>query len=396
MADVITEVTNVSWFGRLKNAVVGVLVGGVLLLVGMGVLFWNEGRAVKTAAGLAEGEKACISVPADSLDPANNGKLIHFTANATTDARLADPQFAIKPDEPVLRLKRDVEMYQWKEHRKSKKKSTTYTYSKEWADHVINSGSFHDKSGHQNPSRMPWPSEIFDASPIKAGPFTLSHALVEQINNYENIVVPPNTGVEADPAVAGLKVSGNGYYKGNDPSSPQVGDVRIEFSVCRPGPVSVIAVQAAGGALGQFTARAGATILDLRTETLTAAQQFEKLRSEAALMTWLIRLGGFLAISIGFALFLRPLAVLAEVIPFIGTLVEGGTILVAGIVGAALSVIVIGVAWLYYRPLLSLGLFAGAAVAVYSIRHLRGGKRKPSAPRQVPPIPPPPPPIPVR
>ena len=399
MSDRITEITNQSWFGRIKNAVVGVLIGGVLLLVGIGVLFWNEGEAVRTATGLAEGEKVCISVAADSIDPANDGKLIQFSAPTATDQSLSDPQFALHPSESILKLKRTVEMYQWKERKESKTKKkvgggetteTTYHYDKAWSDRLINSSSFHSPGGHSNPTAMPFPSHTVSASPITAGAFTLSTALVDQIDNFEPLPIPDSTAIEPDPALAGLKVVNGIYYKGADPGTPQIGDVKVHFAVCRPGPVSIIAAQAAGGQLSPFSTRSGFPILDLRIGTFTATEQFAILQRENTIRTWILRLAGFLAITIGLALFLRPLAVLADVVPFIGSLVQGGTVLVAGLLGAALSVGIIGLAWLYYRPVLSIGLFAAAGVAIFGIRHLR---KRPQPVRQVAPVPPP---IPIR
>ena len=44
MSDTFTEVTSQSWFGRIGGAIKGILIGFILLIVGVGLLFWNEGR----------------------------------------------------------------------------------------------------------------------------------------------------------------------------------------------------------------------------------------------------------------------------------------------------------------------------------------------------------------
>ena len=68
MSNSFTETTSVSWFGRLRNSVGGVVIG-LLLIIGMVVLlFWNEGRAVTTARSLAEGAGAVVSVGADAVE----------------------------------------------------------------------------------------------------------------------------------------------------------------------------------------------------------------------------------------------------------------------------------------------------------------------------------------
>ena len=48
----IREVTNVSWFGRLKRSVGGLLFGLLLVLLMIVLLFGNAGRAVQTARSL--------------------------------------------------------------------------------------------------------------------------------------------------------------------------------------------------------------------------------------------------------------------------------------------------------------------------------------------------------
>ena len=63
MSDSFTETTSESWGSRLMSAIGGVLVGIVLFLVSFPLLFWNEGRAVRTAQSLEEGASNVVSVP---------------------------------------------------------------------------------------------------------------------------------------------------------------------------------------------------------------------------------------------------------------------------------------------------------------------------------------------
>ena len=65
MSDSFEEVTSESWFGRLGNAIKGVLLGIILFVASFPLLWWNEGRAVKTAKGLVELGGAVIPVAAD-------------------------------------------------------------------------------------------------------------------------------------------------------------------------------------------------------------------------------------------------------------------------------------------------------------------------------------------
>lgn len=74
----------------------------------------------------AESQTLEIADPYAALDPANDGKLIHFTANITNGGDgLADPTFGISPGPDALRLWRDAEMYQWVERSQTSSKKTT-------------------------------------------------------------------------------------------------------------------------------------------------------------------------------------------------------------------------------------------------------------------------------
>lgn len=83
---------------------------------------------------------------------------------------------------------------------------------------------------------------------------------------------------------------------------------------------------------------------------------FENALQGNALVTWLLRLGGLLLAIVGFRLILRIASIIADVVPFFGNIVAAGTGLVATLLGACLATLVAGVAWIYYRPLVGLGL----------------------------------------
>ena len=152
--DSFTEVSSQSWFSRIGGAIKGVLIGLILFVIAFPLLFWNEGRSVKRYKTLEEGGGAVISVTAEAVDPANDGKLVHMTGEAVTDVTLTDPEFGISAN--ALKFKRIVEMYQWEEstEKETKKKvgggtetKTTYSYSKTWSSSVIQSDSFKKPEG---------------------------------------------------------------------------------------------------------------------------------------------------------------------------------------------------------------------------------------------------------
>ena len=93
MSDSFTEVTNTSWFSRIKSALSGVLIGLGLVLAAIVALFWNEGRAVKTAISLTEGAGLVQTIDPTSLSKEYNGKLVHFTGKLSPSGAPNDVLF---------------------------------------------------------------------------------------------------------------------------------------------------------------------------------------------------------------------------------------------------------------------------------------------------------------
>lgn len=398
MADEFSEITQQSWFGRIGDSIKGVLVGLILLAIGCVLLFWNEGRAIKTAKGLVEGAKAVITVKTDAIGPENDGKLIHFTATAQTTQHLEDPEFAIFPQEYILKLNRNVQMYQWAEKIDTKTtknvggSETTekkYTYSKGWSDKLIESSSFKYPADHQNPQRMPFESKTLVADPIKAGAFTLSADLTAKIATYQPLPVTTqpdlalagperasaNTPTPTATSPARFKVVDNGYYVGANPATPQIGDAKVTFTIIKPGPVSVIAKQVSGQ-LAPYLTKTGTTILDLRPGTLAAADMFTQLQNENSLLTWILRAVGFILIWIGLMSILKPLVVVADVIPLLGDLLGMGLGIATGIAAASLSILVISIGWIIYRPVLGIALLAAAIAAMVMLKSAGKSRRQ--------------------
>jgi hypothetical protein len=372
MADSFSVTTEQSWFSRLFNSIKSVLFGLVLFVVAFPLLFWNEGRAVRTARSLDEGASSVVSVPADQVNAANEGKLVYVTGQATTTETLSDPEFHVSA--PAIKLERRVEMYQWKEAKKSETRNklgggtetvTTYSYAKVWSQPLIDSGAFKDPSGHQNPRSIPAKSLTWTAKQVTLGAFTLSAALVEKLDKSEDLSVEEGSE-DALPAALKkrAKLEQGGYYLGEDSAAPAIGDAKVTFHVVKPATVSIVAKQIAS-TFEEYQAKAGDSILLLTYGTVSADSMFKAAQDANALLTWILRAVGFFIMALGLFLIFNPLVVLASVIPFLGSILGGGAALFAGVIAASLSLVTIALAWVTYRPLLGISLLvvAGAAAA---------------------------------
>ena len=377
----VTETTTESWGSRLGGSIKGVLVGLALFVAGFPVLFWNEGNSVKTAKAIDEGEGACISVESNAkVDAEYEGKLVHLSGKAATQDVLSDGVFGVSAT--AIMLKRKVEMYQWIEesHTTEKKKvggsvekTTTYTYKKDWSSNAISSSNFKE-SGHDNPGAIEFPEEEQYASSVSFGAFKLSEKQIRKIGSSQGFVIT-NGFVCALPRV---QIAGNTIYvpnaetRGNAlnnrdvATQTRIGDMRVTFSVIYPHDISLIAKQK-GDSFIDYTAKNGKKLNYLTDGTEDAVAMFATARSNNAIMTWLVRLAGFLMMFFGLSMVFKPLSVLADVLPILGDIVGMGMGLVAGLISLVCAFVTIAIAWIFYRPVLGIILLALAGFCAWKL-----------------------------
>lgn len=365
MSDTFREVTTRSWFSRVGGSIGGMLFGLILLLVGIVLLFWNEGRAVQTAKSLAEGAGVVVSVDAAAVDPANEGRLVHTTGTVATSETLADPTFGISAK--GIRLSRDVEMYQWKESSESETKKklgggeetvTTYTYSRDWSSEPINSGAFKQPGGHQNPA-MSIRSRDFRLASARMGAFNLDAGVLDQVDDAEALPLGSEAADKARASLGTARPVGivDGRIHVGDAASPVVGDYRIGYQLVPLGEISVIGRQSGGG-FAPYQTKAGDRLLMVDSGNVPAEGMFAEAVTGNTILTWILRAVGLLLIAIAFGLLLAPLGVVADVIPMLGSLVRLGTGLAAFVAAILVGAVVIAIAWFWYRPVLSLIVLA--------------------------------------
>ena len=116
-SDEVVETTTNTWFEKIIDGIKGIFFGLILVIASGFAIFWNEGRSAETLEGLAEGAKIVISISADKIDAANEGKLVHVAAATSTSQPLKDLDLGFVFE--GLKLSRTVEMYQWKETTKT-------------------------------------------------------------------------------------------------------------------------------------------------------------------------------------------------------------------------------------------------------------------------------------
>jgi hypothetical protein len=202
--------------------------------------------------------------------------------------------------------------------------------------------------------------ETQEAKTVTVGAFQLPPSLVKKITKEEKLPASDSDAGKPAKLPEGFKVSSGYFFKG-DPTTPAIGDLRVEFFAVKPLTVSLIARQVKS-TFEPYPAQAGGTIEMLKEGTASAQAMFEQAEAENVMMTWILRLVGFIAMAAGIFLFFKPLVVLADVIPIVGDLLGAGIGIFAVLVALPLSVITIAIGWVFYRPVLGIALLAGAVV----------------------------------
>ena len=361
---------------RIGNSFKGILGGLVAIIIGVVLLWWNEGNNVRNLKTTAEMDKSYIDVDSSTINPSNEGKLVATYGKIANEQELVDDTFGITIKTPLM--KRIVEVYQWKEESSEDEDGdTTYSYTKEWSNELIDSGSF-NKSGHDNPTQKLYEDKYYKSTDVKVGAFSLSSDQINMLSTdgvYNTFSEDKISGLE-------LSISGNYITNSKDLSKPEIGDVRISFVYNNSTDVSILAVQR-GNTFVDFVSSAGKTVNRVMDGQHSGAEMINVIKQENKMIKWILRVAGVLICVIGFATILKPISAITSYVPILGSLVGAAVGLVSFVLGLGLSLIVIAIAWIRFRPLLGIGLLA-VVVALVVLLVLRGKKEKPAINNQVP------------
>jgi hypothetical protein len=408
------EIKTESYGRRVGGSFKGMLFAIVLCIAGTYLLWWNEGRTVRSGDTIAEARLAAVEMADISkADSSFSGKLVHATGRADTKDVLKDAVFGIETN--AIRLERSVEYYQWVEKSKSEEKEklgggketiTTYYYEKEWANNPVNSEKFKDPDSHRRNKnfvvseikeeriyasnvtfgvyRLPdfIRDSIVGASPVDVKiPQIEKEALNRQIaaslqangtggDLIYNILANQLTGTDD----GFVHVNGGTVYLGANPSNPAIGDTRVSFSHVLPAEISILAV-VRNDTFEQFAASNGNKFSKISMGSVSAESMFGAAEKSNAMMAWILRVVGIIIVGGGIRTFLAPLAVLGSVVPVLGHILGAGAGFVAFLIGTAWSLVVIAIAWLRFRPLIGGGMLAAAAV-IFVLLFIKGHGRR--------------------
>jgi len=381
----------ISWWSRLKQSFVGFLFSFVLVIGALLLLAWNEHRTLKNFKGLEAAGKTVVVTAAERVDPSLDGKLVYVSGEISSQQSARDPDFGVEA--PALVLRRSVEMYQWKENQKTeeteklgggKERVTTYSYEKVWDDDLINSAKFKE-NGHNNPTSMPFRDQNFSVSDARLGAWRADDNILGALNGSA-LTLAENGGFPPGFRLA----DGQTLYRGQNPSSPNIGDLRVKYAAVAPQVASLMA-QANGDAFISWTSPTQTEIFLVETGAQDAATLVGNAQSSNSRIGWLLRVVGLVLLWIAFSMMFGPLSTFAAVLPPIGRLVGKFTGFIAFLLAAVMASATIVLSWIFVRPLWAVSIVIAivVVVAMWSRKnsHAPAGRAMP----RPSPMPPPPP-----
>lgn len=395
--------TRTSYGQRVGNSFKGIGAGFLLFIAATVLLWWNEGRAVKTAKMLNEAQSVCVDMPnPDKIDPAFDGELVCATAFATTQDSLIDKQFNFGAT--AISLERKVQYYQWVEHQETETKdklggaqetTTTYTYSKEWVSSPVNSSEFADPDYKNVNSVLTTidPEEQW-AENVSFGAYKLNESLIHSISSGQavelNIDEEILKALDESLARTGKKDTlsyvhqdGSTLYIGRNPSSPEVGDVQVYWLKRVPAKVTIIS-EVDGDTFKSFKAKNGKTFQTLVMGKKSSEEIFDSEHQGNKILTWVLRILGILLVIAGLKKIFNFLETLLKVVPFLANILGWGVGIVCSVVGVVWSLIIIALAWLVYRPVLGIILLAVAGGLIWFFATRGKDKKAPETPAAPP------------
>ncbi|MEO0393774.1 MAG: TMEM43 family protein [Pseudomonadota bacterium] len=385
MANTYREVTSQTGLGgNIKRRFGGMIVGILLFLGAFPLLWWNEGQLKQQHEGLDWLTETTASVDPREAGSGTEGQPVHLVGMAETSEALTDSLFSLSLN-GLLRLNRQVEMYQWKETETTRTEDTAgggsrtiteYSYSKVWSEEAINSSGF-ARGGYDNPS-MPYQSQWFNARAATLGVFELQDNVITRL---DDTAVLPITTYPIEPPIGFIAANETQLFRGEGSlNDPLIGDIRTQFNYVSNQTISVLARQS-GTRLAQINTPNNLNYLLVDQGDHTAVQLIEAKRSEEELKAWIFRGVGLLMMLIGVQSIFHFIGSLFGFIPFVRGFVGGIGFLAGFLVALTLGSLTIATAWLAARPSFAIALFGLAAITfiggtVFGRRNVRKTRDK--------------------
>jgi len=344
---------------------IGNIAGGlILLLASFPFLIWNEKHWAGYAKDLKIISQEVKTVNANIEDPSYNQKLIHISGQASTDETVKDPITGIQ--EHALKLQRLVNMYQWVEYKETKNNQETYRYIKEWRDRLVDSSHFNEAATHQNPTTFPLLTQTFFPEKTILGAFIIPQDLLDKLPAEKDLTLTSiiTKAPELISINKNVSIIENAIFLGNNNAHPDIGDIKVNYKIAEVGPLSIIAQQH-NNSLAKHWLK-GNSYWFIESGMLSADAVVWRAYDRASTTTWLLRLMGLIMVWFGLLALISPLSKLLSFIPFFGFVVDGIIQIMLLLLALGLTLIVVSISYLIYRPLIGLIMLATSGACIFA------------------------------
>jgi hypothetical protein len=361
--------------GRLGRSFMLLVIGVALFFISIIAIFINEGNSVKNIRALSEMNKKAVHIDPENVKSSSDGALVHLFGILKTDEVITDEVTGIS--KTAIRLRRNVEMYQWKEIEieetrgdgNTKETTTRYEYEKVWSRVEILSNEFKNQELHENPPMILESTEFYVSS-ATIGKLVAGRELLDKVGNYEKHIVDSIPESFTLFSAKNKTLSDGAIFIGDDPSAPNIGDYRIGYEYVQPVHTLSIIAELNNGVLGHYVAHNGKKKLLVEESTVSKDVMISNAMQSNSTMSWAFRILSFLAMFASFNFIARPLTAVTDLFPFIGTVAKAGVTLVSFLSAIIITSVIASVAWIAFRPFVSLILMAISAGAVYAFYSL--------------------------
>ena len=389
-----TETTTTGYGTRVGNSFKAIGSGILMFVLGTALLWWNEGRAVKTEKMLDEaGSKYVEMENPNKKDASLEGELICGTAMATTEDSLTDADFGIgakqfhdpayQAKNTVLTTVEDADQYAENVSFGAYKLPETLIHSissREAMDLAIAEDMLaqFDKAAQAAYERfygiqksIQQPVQQSQPAPQPAIPDSVrallsdsALAVLDSLQAVNDSIVKSMANAENKKDLQYVHQAGNVLYFGRVPGAPEVGDVRVTFEKVVPAKVTVMAV-VDGDTFKPFKAKNGKRFQTLVMGQKSGDEIIEAEKEANNMILWLLRILGVMIVIGGLKGIFGFIETILKVVPFIAGIFGWGVGLVCTVLGVVWSLIVIALAWLFYRPLLGISLLVLAGLLIW-------------------------------
>lgn len=334
------------------------LTGLICCLLAAVICYCAENGTITRARNVDQARSVMQTVPADAIDPANDGALVHATGEVRAAQPLTDPDTGVSV--AAIGLVREVEMLQWTEEQgePSEGDASPYSYRQVWSSDLIDASQFHVTEGHENPTEMPLTFERFAAQRLQLGAYVLPRAMATELAAAEPVALSPDQLAPAEGVLHEEYV-----YPEHTPDAAQVGDVRVRYLVV-PGQTVTVLAEQTGNSFRPYRTQSGALLEEIALGEHGAETLLARGLPTLGKRVWAARVVAPVLMIVGGILLLGAIAGLLKRIPFL-RYIASGELRSSIAVGVAAYLALFGCIWIGYRAIVGAVALAAAVVALF-------------------------------